>query len=86
MPLDLCVFKRFRVTTSPDTEVVVSNGRVEVKSHVHVLEVTFLGRVSKLPEMEKKLLVLSYVSKVGSRSYLWYQFMTLTPSASRSDR
>lgn len=48
MSLDLSELERLGGTSTPDTQEVVGDGRVEIKSHVLVFEVSLFGGVSKL--------------------------------------
>lgn len=83
MPLYFRVFKRFRFTTTPYSKEVICDHRVEIGSHIHIFKVPFLCRVSELPAKE---IGKNFIFKTDRRYYLWYQFMTLTPSASLSDK
>jgi hypothetical protein len=49
VPLYLGVLEGLRVASTPDSQVIVCNRRVEVHGHVHVLEVPLAGRVPELP-------------------------------------
>lgn len=48
MPLNFGVFKRFRSTAPPNAKIIIGDHGMEVHGHVHIFEVSFLGRVPKL--------------------------------------
>lgn len=48
MSLNFGIFKRFWPTAPPNTKIIIGDHRMEIHGHVHIFEVSFLGRVPKL--------------------------------------
>lgn len=48
MPLNFRKFKWFRFSATPNAQIVIGNGRMKVRGHVHVLEITLPSRITKL--------------------------------------
>jgi hypothetical protein len=55
---------------------------MEIMRKILILEIALLRSVSELPVKY----LLENMSRKSHFLYLWYQFITLTPSASLSDR